>query len=99
MKSIVSVIKSNPDYIGSNGRNESAIAQAEKMLNNRFADDYREYLLKIGLASFNGHELTGICSSKRLNVVDVTLSEKSITPSIPQDWYVLEETNIDGIVI
>lgn len=99
MKSIISVIKDKPDYVGSNGRNESAIAQTEKLLNNRFAADYREYLLEVGLASFDGHELTGICNSKRLNVVDVTLAEKSITPGIPQDWYVLEETNIDGIVI
>jgi len=99
MKSMISVIKDKPDYVGSNGRNESAIAQAEKLLNNHFAADYREYLLEVGLASFDGHELTGICNSKRLNVVDVTLSEKSITPGIPQDWYVLEEANIDGIVV
>lgn len=99
MKSMISVIKDKPDYVGSNGRNESAIAQAEKSLNNHFAADYREYLLEVGLASFDGHELTGICNSKRLNVVDVTLAERSITPGIPQNWYVLEEANIDGIVI
>ena len=53
MKSILSVIQDKLDYVGSNGRNESAIAQAEKLLNNYFAVDYREYLLKIGLASFD----------------------------------------------
>ena len=99
MKCIISAIKSKSDYIGSNGRKESVIIQAEEELNNHFASDYREYLLQIGLASFDGHELTGICNSKRLNVVDVTLAERSITPGIPQNWYVLEEANIDGIVI
>ena len=75
------------------------IADAEKALALHFADDYREYLLAFGIASADGHEFTGICNSKRLSVVDVTLAEKSITPGIPQDWYVLEEANIDGIVI
>ena len=78
---------------------EEQIASAEIALARRFADDYREYLAHMGIATANGHEFTGICNSKRLNVVDVTLSERSIHPDIPQDWYVLEEANIDGIVI
>lgn len=38
-------------------------------------------------------------NSKRLNIVDVTLAEKSITPGISNDWYVLEEPVFDGIII
>ena len=99
MEKIISTIKKKASYIGSDGRSEVEIAQAEAILGNHFAADYREYLLKIGIACFDGRELTGLSNSKRLNVVDVTLSERSINPTIPRDWYVLEEANIDGIVI
>ena len=58
----------------------------------------REYVAAFGAASFAGHELTGVCGSKRLNVVPVTLEERSNT-TVPLDWYVLEQANIDGIVL
>ena len=99
MEKIISTIKKKASYIGSDGRSEVEIAQAEAILGNHFAADYREYLLRIGIACFDGRELTGLSNSKRLNVVDVTLAEKKIIPDVPQDWYVLEEANIDGIVI
>ena len=99
MENVVSAIKSMPGYIGSNGRDEAAIEHAERLLDTHFASDYRVYLSEIGLACFDGHELTGICASKRLNVVEVTLSARGVQPAVPQDWYVLEEANIDGIVI
>lgn len=47
-----------PDYVGSNGRTEEEIAKAEKKIGITFAKDYREYLKEIGLACFDGHELT-----------------------------------------
>ena len=99
MTSIVSKFRTLPSFCFLAGVSADQIADAEKALALRFAADYREYLLAFGIASASGHEFTGICNSKRLNIVDVTLSEKSITPGIPQDWYVLEEANIDGIVI
>ena len=99
MTSIVNKLCTLPAFCSLTGVSMEQIADAEKALALRFADDYREYLLSFGIASSDGHEFTGICNSKRLNVVDVTLAEKSITPGIPQDWYVLEEANIDGIVI
>lgn len=46
----------------------------------------------------DGNELTGVCGSKQLNVVPVTLEERSNT-TVPLDWYVLEQANIDGIVL
>ena len=63
-----------------------------------FAADYREYVSAFGAASYCEHELTGICKSARLNVVDVTQDERQYN-SVPADWYVIEEANIDGIVI
>lgn len=74
------------------------IYEAELRLELSFSEEYRQYLHEYGAVSFYGHELTGICSSKRLNVVDVTMTERKYT-DVPDDWYVLEQGNIDGIVI
>lgn len=99
MTEIVQKLRSFPAFHALSGVSAKQISNAEKALALRFADDFREYLLAFGIASSDGHEFTGICNSKRLNVVDVTLAEKKIIPDVPQDWYVLEEANIDGIVI
>lgn len=50
----------------------------------------------IGLLMCNGHELTGIGKADRTNVVKVTSQMKAITPDIPEDWYVIENENMDG---
>lgn len=99
MNKIIESIKSFPDYNGSNGRIEEEIISAENTLGLSFAKDYREYLKEIGLACFNGHELTGITDTARLNVVEVTTEQKDIGEGVPSSWYVIEEANIDGIVI
>lgn len=99
MTSIVNKLRALPAFCSLTGVSMEQIADAENALALRFADDYREYLLAFGIASSDGHEFTGICNSKRLNVVDVTLAERNIAPDVPQNWYVLEETNIDGVVI
>ena len=99
MTGIIQKLRALSSFCSLSGASAEQISNAEKALALRFADDFREYLLAFGIASSDGHEFTGICNSKRLNVVDVTLSERSINPTIPRDWYVLEEANIDGIVI
>ena len=75
------------------------IANAEKSLGLSFAKEYKEYLAELGCASIYGHEFTGICKAARLDVVSVTTEQKNCFDDIPNDWYVIEETNIDGIVI
>jgi len=75
------------------------IKEAENALGLKFAKEYKEYLSDFGCASIYGHEFTGICKSSRLNVVDVTISERANNPDVPNDWYVIEQANIDGIVI
>ena len=75
------------------------IANAEESLGLSFAKEYKEYLLEFGCASIYGHEFTGICKTTRLDVVSVTTEQKNCFDDIPNDWYVIEETNIDGIVI
>ena len=75
------------------------IVNAEETLGLSFVKEYKEYLSAFGCASIYGHEFTGICKSERLNVVSVTTEQKNCFDDIPDDWYVIEETNIDGIVI
>lgn len=75
------------------------IVSAENMLGLNFANEYKKYLCEFGVASYEEHELTGICDSKRLNVVDVTLEEKQYNNNVPDDFYVIEQAHIDGIVI
>lgn len=74
------------------------IVNAEDELGVSFADEYKQYLLAYGAASVFGHEFTGISSSSRISVVDVTLEEREFN-DISDDLYVVEQTNIDGIVI
>lgn len=99
MADFISTFSSLPDFHALAGASEEQISQAERALSLRFADDYRQYVRAFGAVSAAGHELTGICASKRLNVVEVTLSARAVQPAVPQDWYVLEEANIDGIVV
>lgn len=99
MTDIKKMFRTLPAFCSLAGVDAEQIDNAENALALRFADDYREYLLAFAIASSDGHEFTGICNSKRLNVVDVTIAAKNSNPSIPHDWYVLEEANIDGIII
>lgn len=98
MSEIIEILKNAPEYIGGAGRTEEEIKNAEQQLGIEFAPDYKCYLKEIGLACFDGHELTGICKSARLNVVDVTVNQRNVFPEA-SSWYVIEETNVDGIVI
>ena len=99
MIDIVAFLKTMPDYIGSNGRNENEIEQAEAALDTAFAKDYRRYLKEIGLACFDGHELTGITDINRLDIVAVTIEQRNLVGNAVSTWYVVEEANIDGIII
>lgn len=98
MADIVKLMQKQPDFYAMKGVSEEEIRMAEQALSLRFAADYHKYIAAYGVASFAGHELTGICKSKRLNVIDVTIEERDNT-LVPTDWYVLEQANIDGIVI
>ena len=99
MESIISVIQKQPDLCTLRGASEEEIIQAEAVLGVAFADDYRQYVAAYGAVSFGGHELTGVCISHRLSVVEVTIEERRANGTIPPGWYVVEQANIDGIVI
>ena len=92
------VMESMVDAITGKGVDKSSIEAAEGALGLSFSQEYRAYLERYGIAAVNGHELTGICKSDRTNVVSVTQSAKRIHKT-ENDWYVVEQTNIDGVVI
>jgi len=56
-------------------------------------------LKEIGLACFDGHELTGLTKSARLDVVSVTKEQREQLGKVASSWYVVEEANIYGIII
>lgn len=92
------VMESMVDAITGKGVDKNTIEAAEDALGVSFSQEYRAYLERYGIAAVNGHELTGICKSDRTNVVSVTQSAKRIHETA-NDWYVVEQTNIDGIII
>lgn len=99
MSQLVDKLINNSDAICGIGVNESDVDSAEEMLGTKFSEEYREYLIGIGITAVDGHELTGICKPVRVNVVSVTLHQRELNPEINPEWYVVEEANIDGIVI
>lgn len=99
MKDIIDIINEKEVISAPKGVTYKEINNAESELSLSFSEEYKRYVSIKGFIIYDGHELTGICDSKRLNVVDVTKTEKAITPTIPNDWYVVEQLNIDGIVI
>lgn len=96
---IVEILGTKEDLISGKGVSAEKIAEAEKELNLSFDKEYREYLLTYGLIMCNGHELTGLGNIDRTNVVLVTRQMKEIKHGIPDDWYVLENENMDGAIV
>lgn len=99
MISILESIKAKEGFLCSGSVTSDAVAGAEKELGVAFTAEFTEYVSRLGNASFVGHELAGINSSQRVNVVAATLRCREENASVPGDWYVVEETNMDGIVI
>lgn len=99
MSKIIKILEALPAFSAMKAPETAQIEQAEATLGLKFSEDYREYVSTLGVVSYDGHELSGICSSPRLSVVNITQREKEKISSIPSDWYVIEQTNIDGIVI
>lgn len=78
-----------------NGASDTQVSEAQTRLGLLFSADYAEYVRHCGAATFEAHELTGVCASPRLDVVTVTESNRKKNPTVPKDWYVIEELNMD----
>ena len=98
-KSFVDVLKSIENLHSLNGVSDGIIREAEKELGLVFSVEYYEYLKQYGIASANGQEFTGLGSSSRLSVIYNTIQERELHPGMPDQYYVVEQCNIDGIVI
>lgn len=96
---IIEAFKTKKYLLNGNGATEEDICLAEKELNLRFSDEYREYLKQLGIAAYDGHELTGLTKTARTNVIYVTKKEKENNLLIPESWYVIEVANIDNVII
>lgn len=93
MKSIIKIIKNQEFLYHLSGTTEQEISDVEKKLGVKFADDYKDYVKEFGIASFNGHELSGICDFERLNVLNLTLKHKDNIFVEKNHLYVIEEFN------
>lgn len=99
MSSLLKTLAEKKGFLAKQAATAEMIEEAELKLGCRFSEEYKEYLSEFGEVKYYGHELTGILSSKRLHVVDVTLEERELNPSVPENLYVVEQAGIDGIVV
>ena len=99
MINIIDTLRNKPFLFTQGGASVEAISSAEAILGSCFADDYREYLKEFGVASYQGHELTGISDVARLSVTEITPQLRDCHSEVCHGWYVVENTQIDGIVI
>ena len=99
MNKIADVMKKQSHFRCGDSVSDEEISSAEQKLGFSFAPEYRDYIAELGFASFSGHELTGICKYKRLNVVEVTTAEWSNNQNTPKTMYVIERLNIDNIIV
>ena len=95
---IIEYIRSLDDVITGIGASEEIIIQCENDLKLKFSAEYKEYLKEFGNVEINSSELTGITKIKRLDVVVVTKEARGYNNNVLDDLYVIEQTNIDGII-
>lgn len=99
MSTIIEELNKKSYFYCEKGASLESIMKAEESLGLKFAKDYKEYIQQFGSVSCGGHELTGISEDPSLNVVKVTLKNLKKNQNVKTPLYVVEETNIDGIVI
>ena len=98
MDKIVDIIGNLSDLNHLSPASEAEIKKAEEDLGLTFADDYKAYTRSFGAISADGIELTGVTTSKRLDVVAVTKAERELS-GISSEMYVIENVAIEGIII
>lgn len=99
MSAFVNTLKKSDLFFSKPGVSDNQISGAQSTLGLEFAKEYKDYLREYAVVSVNGHEITGILPGTRFDVVEVTEEERGCSPDIPTGLYVVEQTNIDGIVI
>lgn len=72
------------------------IAEAEKKLGLKFADDYKELLSKYNFLYAKNIEIYGISDEKTEDTVKVTLYMRENDYAAPKNMYVIENVGVDG---
>lgn len=98
MSDIIKAIKGLKNMRCMGGASQIEIDNAEIRLGFRLSEEYEEYLAEFGVVSAYSTELTGISKEKYLDVVAVTEKLRKYN-DVPKDYYVVEDTSVDGIVI
>lgn len=96
---IINKMKTYSDLVWLKPASKNMIDRAEAQLKLKFAPEYRDYVGQFGSVAVNGHELTGVVPSLRLNVVKVTKEEWEFNSKVPNTMYVIENAGIDSIMI
>ena len=99
MKSFLEILNASDGFVHLQPATVTDICRAEEVLGVMFAKEYKDYLSSCGAASVRGHEFTGICESKRLNVVAATERVRAMGIKSPLNAYVVEESDCEGITI
>lgn len=99
MSELTVAMQGLPMFFAKGSVDAGEIKKAEEDLQVSFSQEYIDYVTEYGFITWRGHELTGICQAKRLNVVDVTQEERENNPEISNNLYVIEQTHIGNIVI
>lgn len=66
------------------GASKEQIERAEKRLNLKFSEEYKEYLKEFGMISFYGTEWSGLNIDGYFNVVNMTEDEKALNKYFPE---------------
>lgn len=97
--SVKEIVMTKENVYHLEGVSDEEIIKAEEKLGLTFAEEYTTYLKEFGLLSYGVHELTGICKSIRLNVVDATIRERAENLNIPAEMYLIEQVGVENMSI
>lgn len=91
-------IKLFKDLRSTGSLSDEDIKLAEKSLNLKFSNEYKQILRNLGATRFNGIELNGLTRVPALNVIDETNNFRKLT-GIPNDLYVISSLGVDFVKI
>lgn len=99
MSDIIDIISSAKNVLSLKGANIQEVKKAQEKLDLVFSIEYAKYTMQYGAVCINNREYTGVVENPDLSVVYNTYSARTITPQAHDDWYVISDLHIDGIII
>ena len=99
MSTIIKTIQALPNLLSLKAATSKEIIDAELQIRTSFSDEYKEYLAAFGAIIAYGVELSGIAKAEHRNVVLLTKRERELNSNVPNTMYVVENSEVDGIII